>query len=46
MTLSIADGLKFGIGFVVCLILGELIFIAVALFAFSSWLKSVFPPLG
>lgn len=46
MTLSIADGFKFGIGFVICLILGELIFVAIALIAFGNWIKSIFPPLG
>ncbi len=41
MSLSIADGFKFGVGFVVCLIVGELLCVAISLMLFSSWIRSL-----
>jgi hypothetical protein len=46
MPMSINDGFKFGIGFVICLILGELIFVAIALMLFGYWIRSMLPPWG
>jgi len=41
MPLSIEDGFKFGIGFTICFILGELMFFAIALILFNSWIRSL-----
>lgn len=41
MSLGIIDGLKFGIGFVICLIVGQILFIIISLSLMGAWIRGI-----
>lgn len=41
MPLSITDGVKFGIGFVICMVIGQLLFIIIGLSLMGAWIRSI-----